>query len=705
MEINLNSECVNVNKKHTKDVKRKVDTSNWQEEDAKIKTNSGEGYVSRSGKAIPGKRFAPVTRCCTSEYFNMFSAKQQNAIFTEFWSIGDEQKQDTLLVSFVENKEVMRIRVDEKTHNTCKNFVLQNLQVSELRIKTVLREVNLGNVSPQENMGSSKIGNYTWEMVTEYWDTFPSKNSHYGRSKSERKYFDGPTLNVIKMHKSFQHFRLPRTDVCDFFWESKHILNNNPCDSRKVDYEIHKIKTFLSIRDSCGCMYSTFNATTMTQAHFTAFLENEGQKNPNSVCSFIYNFIKKNKQERTKNILKMGQNKNTTVVKFCAWLSKLLSVNIMHIFPNDRNLGLYGQVLKKIECIEHPDQYLKVMAECRSNPDPLKTTAKKKPFRIQKCVILKYMPGSFVASELYSAVFQPYNLKGKGCEEMFCNKHDLNLLKASRPTLKSTKIQDVLSFKIFWTTFGWTMSIMKMMFSVNARKWMIKRLSPCDAGRYGRLQELDVPTAIAHHSITASGFISRWDKPTIFPQSLHVTGCSHSGNVADIDVVWRFSRRSPVSFPAFVPPPLHPHLICSTDWDDSYIPGKYRYVRVGETGDPREIPPTSHSIRYDSRIQNQGVTRPGIEPGSPRSFYRRSNVKSSRRVALARSHEGRGRLRWRLCARPGSRGVVTELRADRGVNLSWPVCVCVCVRRVTVVTRTGAKYVTLARNCSQQYVS
>ncbi|KAJ8887592.1 hypothetical protein PR048_013809 [Dryococelus australis] len=28
---------------------------------------------------------------------------------------------------------------------------------------------------------------------------------------------------------------------------------------------------------------------------------------------------------------------------------------------------------------------------------------------------------------------------------MVCNKHNLNLLKASRPTLKSNKIQDVLS--------------------------------------------------------------------------------------------------------------------------------------------------------------------------------------------------------------------------------------------------------------------
>ncbi|KAJ8897294.1 hypothetical protein PR048_002640 [Dryococelus australis] len=59
------------------------------------------------------------------------------------------------------------------------------------------------------------------------------------------------------------------------------------------------------------------------------------------------------------------------------------------------------------------------------------------------------MPSSFMVSESYNAVFQPYNLKGKSCEEMVSNKHDLNLLKASRPTLKSTTIQDVLSLMKF----------------------------------------------------------------------------------------------------------------------------------------------------------------------------------------------------------------------------------------------------------------
>ncbi|KAJ8894534.1 hypothetical protein PR048_007191 [Dryococelus australis] len=38
---------------------------------------------------------------------------------------------------------------------------------------------------------------------------------------------------------------------------------------------------------------------------------------------------------------------------------------------------------------------------------------------------------------------------------------------------------------------------------------------------------------------------------------------------------------------------------------------------AGETGDPPEDPPTNGIVRHDSHFRKSGVTRPGIEPGSP----------------------------------------------------------------------------------------
>ncbi|KAJ8869642.1 hypothetical protein PR048_028635 [Dryococelus australis] len=42
-----------------------------------------------------------------------------------------------------------------------------------------------------------------------------------------------------------------------------------------------------------------------------------------------------------------------------------------------------------------------------------------------------------------------------------------------------------------------------------------------------------------------------------------------------------------------------------------------RNERAGETGDTRENPPTNSIVRHDSYTRKSGVTRPGIEPGSP----------------------------------------------------------------------------------------
>ncbi|KAJ8875284.1 hypothetical protein PR048_023179 [Dryococelus australis] len=43
---------------------------------------------------------------------------------------------------------------------------------------------------------------------------------------------------------------------------------------------------------------------------------------------------------------------------------------------------------------------------------------------------------------------------------------------------------------------------------------------------------------------------------------------------------------------------------------------QHRNERPGETGDPRENPPTNGTVRHDSHVQKYGVTLPEIEPGS-----------------------------------------------------------------------------------------
>ena len=165
------------------------------------------------------------------------------------------------------------------------------------------------------------------------------------------------------------------------------------------------------------------------------FLENDGRKDSNSVCSFLKDFIKKYLSENP-NFKKIvlfsdsagGQNKNLTMVKFCTWISKTYNVNIAHVFPVrghsycqcDRNFGIYGRILKRKEKVQSPQEYLEIMRSARINPKPFdaelsndllkdwtraldkmfKNTPKLKKhnFSIQKYVMLEYTQYSEVFS-------------------------------------------------------------------------------------------------------------------------------------------------------------------------------------------------------------------------------------------------------------------------------------------------------------------
>lgn len=165
------------------------------------------------------------------------------------------------------------------------------------------------------------------------------------------------------------------------------------------------------------------------------FLENEGSKNADSVCSFINNFIeaKVSENKKLKEIIMFsdlagGQNKNLQVVKYCTWLAEKLKIRITHIFPPcghsycqcDRNFGLYGSILKKKKIVSNPEEYLEIMRSARKSSSPFiaelssnllqswnvalgekfgKTpTLKRNKFTIQKYVKLHYSPHNEVSA-------------------------------------------------------------------------------------------------------------------------------------------------------------------------------------------------------------------------------------------------------------------------------------------------------------------
>lgn len=218
--------------------------------------------------------------------------------------------------------------------------------------------------------------------------------------------------------------RRPKTDVCDFCTECEKNLKKNANHASIAKYKLHRKKAekCLFLKNECikQCKESNdilvvefdyaqnlplpkINVTKQfhkrllwlfvfniychndNSSTFYTFLEHTAKKRPNTVASFLFNFMNSKVSENTnlKKIILLsdaagGQNKNITMLKFCSWLTKSLKIPITHMFPVrghsfgqcDRNSGLMKTHIKKKSVIETDDIYFEAIRNCRENPSP-----------------------------------------------------------------------------------------------------------------------------------------------------------------------------------------------------------------------------------------------------------------------------------------------------------------------------------------------
>lgn len=351
-------------------------------------------------------------------------------------------------------------------------------------------------------------------------------------------YFENPDLDIVKLYKLFKEktgrelsmkyltyhkhfrahsqysFRKSRSDVCDFCTKAEALLKVNPNDPIRVKYDIHKRKIaryqslkkefIANAKEETSTLvlaqnrplpkltvnsqfykrllwfYILHNDDTST---LYRYLENGGEKNCNSVCSMVYDFISKKMSDSTKKIILFsdsagGQNKSVKITYFLAWLSKALSVEIELVYPVrghsycicDRNFGLYSMKLKKVEVVETSEVYVKALENVRSNPYPFEVVHAKdlvsknwfvmlSPYMfkvpkssagkwtIQKYCILLYQSGMVSASLAYMKIFMPFRVM-KGGEE------GLLISEESRVSLKEGKVQDIKTLTKYFSPNG-----------------------------------------------------------------------------------------------------------------------------------------------------------------------------------------------------------------------------------------------------------
>lgn len=340
-------------------------------------------------------------------------------------------------------------------------------------------------------------------------------------------YYREQTGRPLKLHYKTYHsfflnkmnyaFIVPRTDMCDYCSECCVKLKSNPNDECKMKYEVHcrRYRAFKNIKNDL-ISRSKENDSKILVLEFdyaqnlplpktneTAqfykrlmwlyvfnihchndsssalyyYLETESKKNPETVCSFLYDFIKYKfelKQYDEVYLLSdstSGQNRNKMMATFCSWLAMDQEITITHIFPVvghsfgqcDRNFGVYGNKLKKEEKIHNVNKYLDILAASRTNPSPfllkngtnsLKNWSKefenvlkyniksnKTAFKIMSYCRIRYPPtGGILAASAYFGGFQPFSYFKK--RDILPNLYE-RLLPPPRVKMNPAKEKDV----------------------------------------------------------------------------------------------------------------------------------------------------------------------------------------------------------------------------------------------------------------------
>lgn len=139
-----------------KGLKKRARFDKWEKNRRKRRREQGKGYVTKKNQIeVPAKKFVQVRHCCKNECYKILNAVDQKDQFKSFYKIS-KQNQDTFLMKNVEKVEIKNASKNPKTNNrnfswiyyiskngkrekVCKSFLQKLYQVTDERMKTVLR--------------------------------------------------------------------------------------------------------------------------------------------------------------------------------------------------------------------------------------------------------------------------------------------------------------------------------------------------------------------------------------------------------------------------------------------------------------------------------------------------------------------------------------------------------------------------------------
>ena len=209
--------------------KRQKHPHTWKHAVAKKAKQSGEEYVSKSGKLIPGKKphleKVLCSNSCRLKCSPNISAEQRKTIFHYYYDLHNEdlktsylfgclipEQPKTRLLSASRNREVTfkyYITVDGERKQICKTALCNLIKIGRGKVDAVQKQIKNGascarmSLQGKHRNRPCKVDDEHLEFIRNHINSFPTETSHYSRTENPNREYLSPLISLAKMYKLY----------------------------------------------------------------------------------------------------------------------------------------------------------------------------------------------------------------------------------------------------------------------------------------------------------------------------------------------------------------------------------------------------------------------------------------------------------------------------------------------------------------------
>lgn len=205
--------------------KRKRNHENHKAHQQKLRVQKGLQYTTKSGHVISAKIFQEQTECgtCKKQCWKKIEPIRQKEIFATYYGLDNWSKKTLYLRSYVKRipseDNIKSVKCTAKRTNykyyltdgngkheeVCHTFFLRCFQIPRTTLANAIKSM-VTNESATDRRGkfpTRKTKPRDLKFVKRFIRKFPCYRSHYGASKTTRKYLN-PSLNISRLYREYK---------------------------------------------------------------------------------------------------------------------------------------------------------------------------------------------------------------------------------------------------------------------------------------------------------------------------------------------------------------------------------------------------------------------------------------------------------------------------------------------------------------------